>query len=292
MKRLFNVLLVIIATLSLGACSFTKVEPGYAGILVNNYGSQRGVRDFPIKTGRVWYNPFTEDVYKFPTFRQNYIWTKNPNEGSPLDQSETVNSVEGATINFDVSFSVEFLADSVPRNFVEFRMDADHIINTYIRRIMQGSFNRVASRIKVVDIYGAGKSALVDSVQSMVQSQLRPKGIIFDQLNLVGNMRFDERVTTSINSVLQAAQHALEAENKVRQVRAEAEQAIATARGDSASAVITAVGQAEANRRILASLTTQLIQFEMIKKWDGKLPLITGGNGTIPMINADLLHRN
>src|SRR3989344_2786291 len=58
----------------------TKVEPGYVGIKVNQYGSQRGVEDFPIVTGRVLYNPFTEDVYKFPTFLQNVVWTQNEAE--------------------------------------------------------------------------------------------------------------------------------------------------------------------------------------------------------------------
>jgi hypothetical protein len=45
-----------------GASFFTTgcaktIPPGHVGIVVNQYGSQKGVADFPLKTGRVWYNP-------------------------------------------------------------------------------------------------------------------------------------------------------------------------------------------------------------------------------------------
>lgn len=31
----------------------TRIPPGYVGIKVNMYGSQKGVADFPLQTGRV-----------------------------------------------------------------------------------------------------------------------------------------------------------------------------------------------------------------------------------------------
>ena len=41
--------------------------------------------------------------------------------------------------------------------------------------------------------------------------------------------------------------------------------------------VALAEGQAKANTLIRQSLTSDLIQFEALKKWDGKLPTVTGG---------------
>ena len=38
---------------------------------------------------------------------------------------------------------------------------------------------------------------------------------------------------------------------------------------------------AEANRSVSASLTDQIIQNKTVEKWDGKLPNVTGGSGTI-----------
>jgi regulator of protease activity HflC (stomatin/prohibitin superfamily) len=270
------VLLVMMA-----AC--TKVPPGYVAIVVNNYGSQRGVKDFPIQVGTVWYNPMREDVYQFPTYQQNVVWTKSGKEGSQDDESFTVNSVEGATVNFDTQVSVQFEADSVPKVFVKFRRDEDHIMQVYVRSMVRDAFSRTASQMKVVDIFGAGKRDLQDSSLALVRRELDPQGIRVTQLSMIGEVRVDDAVKGSINAVLTAAQRSIAAENKVAQAKAEAEQAMQTARGDSAASVIRAEGQSHANSLLQASLSPAVLQQKAIDRWDGKLPTVT--SGATPMIN-------
>lgn len=275
--RLRLIVFLVLAVISQTAC-FTKVTPGHAGIVVNNYGSQRGVKDYPVKTGAVWYNPFTEDVYVFPTYQQNYVWTKSPNEGRHADdESFTVQSIEGAGLNFDVSFSVSFEAESIPHLFVKYRQDPDHIISVYLRSVLRNSFTTYASKMKAADIYGAGRQALQDSVKADMIRQLKPNGIHLDQIAMIGEFRVDNLVKGSITNVLQASNAATSAEQKVRQVRAEADQNIAKARGDSASAVIRAIGEAHANEIILKSLSPGLIEYKTLERWDGVLPQVTGG---------------
>jgi len=268
-----NKILAVMAMVVLTAC--TKVEPGYVGIVVNNYGSQRGVQDFPVKTGRVWYNFFTEDVYKFPTFMQNVVWTKDTTEGGKgVDESITFNSIEGATMNVDISFSYAFIPDSVPRIFVTFRKDEDHITHVYLRSRIRDAFTRHASRMKVVDIFGTGKQMLLDSVRVTLQEEIGPKGMLIDQISMVGAPRVDKLVQASINAVLTATQRAIEAENKVRQSQAEGEQRIAAARADSISAVVSAAGQAEANRLLQSTMTSVILQRMWLEKWNGVLPTV------------------
>jgi len=38
------------------------------------YGKQRGVQDHTIVTMRVWYNPWTDEIYQSPTFLRNVMW--------------------------------------------------------------------------------------------------------------------------------------------------------------------------------------------------------------------------
>lgn len=73
MKKLLLFLSSLILVASTGC---TRINPGYVGIKVNMYGDNRGVDDITIKTGRVWYNPITHDIYEFPVFMQNATWTK------------------------------------------------------------------------------------------------------------------------------------------------------------------------------------------------------------------------
>jgi hypothetical protein len=56
----------------LTAC-YKVVAPSHLGIVVKQSGSDRGVRDFPVQSGRVWFNPINEVVLTYPTFVQRAI---------------------------------------------------------------------------------------------------------------------------------------------------------------------------------------------------------------------------
>ena len=142
-NKLVSVIASIVAISTFTGCD--RVEPGYVGIKVNQWGSQKGVNDFPLVTGGVFYNPITEDVYKFPTFMQNAVWTKASTPGSPGDDSVTFNSIEGAVVNADIALAYTFVADKVPQIFVEFRQDPDVITHGFMRNEINNAFNRVAS---------------------------------------------------------------------------------------------------------------------------------------------------
>jgi regulator of protease activity HflC (stomatin/prohibitin superfamily) len=84
-------------------------------------------------------------------------------------------------------------------------------------------------------------------------------------------------VHDSINRVIQAAQDALAAQNKVVQAKAEADQVIATAQGAAQATLINAKAQADANQLLNASLTDTLVRWQAIAKWNGTMPNVTGG---------------
>jgi len=282
MRRMVMFLAVLLVALPMTGC--TRVEPGWVGIKVNMYGTQKGVEDFPLQTGRVTFNPITEEVYKFPTFMQNFVWTRDNTEGSKNNDEITFNSVEGAVVSADIAVGFLVSAEKVPDIFVEFRKPIEEIRDVYIRSQVRDAFGRHASTMKVTDIFGEGKQKLLDAVKEDLNNLLSERGISFDMISFVGGLRVDPRVQESINAVLSAAQKAIEAENKVRQSTAEARQMVEQARGDSLAAVINAAGQAEANRVLMQSLTPQLIQYETMRKWNGVLPTVTGGS--VPMITV------
>ena len=276
-------------TLSLGlliSAGCSKVPPGYVAVKVNNYGTQKGVEDFPLFTGTVWYNPFTTDVHLFPTFLQNRVWTKDKNEGSPEDESITFNSVEGAGVNADIAISYSFAAERVPHIFVEFRQDVEHITHVYIRSKVRDSFGRHASRVKITNIFGMEKQDLLNSVKQDLNEELGPKGIKFDMVSFVGALRVDDNVMGSINATIQATQKSIEAENLVRQSEALARSAVATAEGEARSITARATAQADANIIIAKSVTPELIAFEAVRKWNGIMPTVTGT--AMPFINIPI----
>lgn len=70
MKKAIIIIVVVLLALLFMPISCTRIDAGYDGILIKQYGTDRGVQDVSLVTGRVWYNPYTEDVAQYPTFVQ------------------------------------------------------------------------------------------------------------------------------------------------------------------------------------------------------------------------------
>src|SRR5512145_688707 len=104
-----------------------KVPPGYEGIIVKNYGSQRGVQDFPIKTGRVTYNLFTEDLHVYPTFGNNVVWDERDN-----DESISFNDTRGIPIDADVGVIIRVKESQSPALFLAYRKDLEQLIHSVV----------------------------------------------------------------------------------------------------------------------------------------------------------------
>ena len=175
--KLQRAIVFVLCAAALTGAGCTKVEPGYAGIRVNLYGSRRGVSSLPLVTGRVWYNPLTEEIYQFPTFMQNVVWTRTAYEGQPFDESFTANSREGVPFNFDVGVSYQIDADRVPAIFLKFREDAHTLTTVYIRNQVRDAFSIEASKMAIMDIVGPGKPHLLNAVQHDLEGKLGADGI-------------------------------------------------------------------------------------------------------------------
>ena len=85
-------------------------------------------------------------------------------------------------------------------------------------------------------------------------------------------------------------QDAERARNELAKTQAEAAKEIAAAEGDAKATVTRAQGEAEANRIRQSPLTPQLLELrkienqkELIERWNGQLPTVQAGNGSLLM---------
>lgn len=72
--------------------------------------------------------------------------------------------------------------------------------------------------------------------------------------------------------------------NEVATAKAEAAKAVAVAQGEADSRTIKAKAEAAANVIVAQSLSAELVQYNAIVKWDGKLPETMAG-GAVPFVN-------
>ena len=280
MKRSLMLIPVIAGILLSNACS-KRIEPGHVGIVVNSYGNQRGVSDFPATTGTVWYNPWTTTVLQYPTFVQTAKWTKDVNEGKPVNEQITFTNKDNMLIAVDVSLSYSLLPEKVPHFYVKFRND-DLAAFTHgiLRNQARDCFNENAGQYTIDQIMG-DNAAFISSVRKCVQSQTEGVGVQLEQFGLIGAPRPPQQVIDSINLKAQAQQITYQKQIEVAQAEADAKKRVADAEGYAKAGIIEAEAQAKANAILAASITPTLVQYETVKKWNGALPTYSGGGTPI-----------
>ena len=102
---------------------------------------------------------------------------------------------------------------------------------------------------------------------------------------VINNMDFEPSYNAAIaeKSIALQNQQKQEIENQTAIAKAEADKkvAIANAEAKAEAKRIEAEAEAKANEVISKSLTEEVIENKTVDKWDGKLPTVSGGNGTI-----------
>lgn len=290
-------MLVAVSSMFNVGCGCTTVKPGYVGIKVPLYGSRESKTEYQTVYGRVWYNSWYNDIYVFPTFMQQIVWTKAATEGSVNDDSISFNSAEGKVINCDIALAYSIKENMVPHIFRDQRKSIEDITGVHLRSKVRDSFVRHAGKAAVHEIMGSGKEQLLIDVKKDLQDELGPKGYVIDMISTVGEMRVDAKVTEAISATIAQQQKAIEAEAKVKQSEAEARQAVAVAKGKSDAEVAEATGkasarltiaeaEAQANKKLQESLSSELIHYQALLRWDGRLPTMMGGQTPIPFINV------
>lgn len=262
----------------------TKVPSGYVGVKVYLLGTDKGVDVEELGVGRYWIG-LNEELHTFPTFTQNYSWTKDTAESSPDDESMNFQTVEGMDVNADIGISYSIRPEKVSLIFQKYRKGVDEITDIYLRNMVRDALVTVASTRPVADIYGKGKADIIKEVQEMVSEQVDELGIDIERIYWIGSPRLPDSVVRSINAKLEATQKAHQRQNEVAEAKAQADKRIEEARGSAESTRLRAIAEAEAIRIKGEALkdNPQLVQLEAVTKWDGKLPQVTGE--TTPFIN-------
>ena len=271
--------LAILAIALLSACSY--VPAGNVGVLVHLLGGSKGVDTEELGVGR-YFLTWNEELYLFPTFMQNYVWTAGADEGSPNDESISFQTADGNVANADIGISYSIEPTKVSTIFQTYRRGVEEITDTFLRNMVRDSLVRNASTKPIEYVYGAGKAELIAKVLEDIQAQVGPQGINVQKLYWIGEIRLPEVIKASIDAKNAATQKAQQRLNEVQQSKAEADKKIEDARGEAESILRVAEAQAKANRLLAESLTPSFVQYQTIEKWDGKLPVYSGD--ATPMI--------
>ena len=276
--KLLVLMVAMIATLA----SCTRVPAGYVGVKVYLLGGSKGVDNVVLPVGRYWIG-INEELYTFPTYQINYVFTQAATEGSTDNEEFTFQTKEGMECSMDLGLAMHFDPESISKMFQTYRKGEPEIRGVVVRNAIRDALNKVAGAMPIEYVYGEGKGIMVDSVKEIVINDLAKTGIMIDKVYLIGSIRIPQSVKDALDAKVTATQLAQKAENEVQRATAEAQIAVAQAQGRSESVLIEAEAQAKANILLSKSVTPVLVNYKAIEKWNGSLPTVSGNN--TPFVN-------
>lgn len=265
---------IILGGLIGASASIKKIEPGFAGVVYNTSG---GIEDQTLGQGWHLVAPLKK-VTEYPTSTETVQLLKS----GKSDESFTVSTREGKQVNLDTRYSYHMETEKLPAIFTKFRgADASSIEAGYLKTNLQAVVQDVTSSYGVLDLYGGKRDEITQKVFKEFTDRMAVQGIIIEQFTF-GEIRPDEATLKAIQENVNAQQALATLEVQKQQATAEAERKRIEAQGNADKALIEATGQAKANEVLKQSLTPELVQMEIAKKWNGVLPTVSGG--ATPMI--------
>lgn len=275
-------LLLLVGAFALLSQSCSKVPAGNVGIKFHLLGSAKGVDYDVLKPGRYWIG-VNEELFLFPTFNQTKLWTSDKREGSKTDDDFNFQSKKGLKLSASVSVEYHVTSDKVPQIFEKYKTGLDEVTNKVLRNSLRNAFNIAASTRTAEEMYGQGKTSFMKSVDSIAKVEAVQRGITIDDIYLIGNIVVPSSITEALNNKVKATQLAQQKENELRQSKADRDKKLVDADAKAQAILKVATAQAQANKLLNSSLTSQLVNYKKIERWDGKLPQVSGG--ATPFLN-------
>jgi regulator of protease activity HflC (stomatin/prohibitin superfamily) len=162
--------------------------------------------------------------------------------------------------------------------------------NRVIIPAIQESVKQVTARFNAEELI-TKRETVKNQIEDQITARLAAYNIISDAISIT-DFQFSQLFKSAVEAKVAAQQRALQAQNELRRIQIEAQQNeaqaigeqkanIARAEGIKQSNVLQAEGEAQAITIIDEQLRNNPTYLEWLKstRWDGKLPLVTGGAG-------------
>jgi regulator of protease activity HflC (stomatin/prohibitin superfamily) len=273
LKRIVFGVMALVAVLVLLPNAFTYINPGHVGIVIHRAGG--GVDKTFLEPGVHARIPFATGIEEYPVFLRTLVLARSGTNGG--NDEINVNSVEGQPLSLDVSLSFELDPVQTPKLYSTFRTDIDLITHGYVKQTIRQALQEVIGQEPVADVIGPKKAEATNRTFALIAQRLAPFGFQVKQFT-INELRAPATVMDAINTKNVMQQQALTAQNELQKNTFQAQGDSIKAAGRAKAITAEAEAQAKANELLARSITPNLVQYELMKRWDGKLPQVSGGS--------------
>jgi len=286
---------IAIVLLGLTISAWRSIAPGYVGIVFDK--ANHNVTASALEPGWAFINPFTQAIQEYPITIQTYSMIQKSTEGQTSgDDSIKVQSNEGQQINLDVVIQYQVIKEEAGQLYqdwggAELTLVEDRVVRQYTR----SQVPVVASKYGWEEITSSKRDVINGEISKALEAEFAKRHMRLISF-AVREVHLPQSLQTALDQKIQAQQQAEQQKYQLQQAQVKAQQDVAEATGRAnalkaqaegeAQATLTrAEAQSKANIQLAQSLTPELIRYQQLQRWDGKLPVFSGGNAT-PLIDA------
>ena len=281
-KGIIAVIAAVVLLAIVGLTCTATVQTGYTGI-VTTFGR---VEDVTLEAGLHFKSPF-----------QKIVSMDNREQKSSFTTEAFSSDIQQVDITGSINYAIN--KSTAMNLFKEVGVDYfNKLVYPRMLEITKGVFSKYTAENLV-----ANRQRLSEAIREGLHEELDAYGINVISVS-IENLDFTDAFTDAVEAKQVAAQKKLQAEIEQGQmtmetqqqaerkrINAEAEANVAKINADADAYALQVRSEAEAaaNKKIAESLTDNLIRFNEIKAWDGKLPTFMAGQGTttLPILNID-----
>lgn len=283
--------LVLIFGLITAITCLERVPTGYVGVVYNMSG---GVDGEVLTQGWHLVSPTKKVTTYSIGLEQSYLTSEDKGD-SPNDESFNVPTSDGKTVEVNLEFSYRFDEDRVAETFTLFKgKDGETIKDTFIKPKIVAWTQEVTANYPVTDIFGDQRTAINAELDVYLREKFDQYGIIIDTVNFT-DISVDAETAEAIQKKVNAQQELelanieaqtakVQAEKEKEVAEIQAEQALIQAQAQADALEIAAQAEAEANAKIAASLTPELIEKIKYEQWNGQMPSTMAGTDSSILI--------
>lgn len=254
MKKMLKYGVLWLAVLPLQGCLGVKiVDTGERGV-ETNFGKVTG----EVPEGMHFYNPFTSSIVTMDTRTQKWEY----------DDETYTKDIQQAKMHVVVNFNLD------PAHAMDmYRLVGEDWENKLLPQTVRGTLKAVIGEWDAMSLIGNRSKAQSD-IQERITAALADKYIIVTRVE-ISNIDYAKEFEDAVEAKVKAIQQAEQAKNNTARVSEEAKQTVLTA---------TAAASAMKIKADALTANANLVQYEAVQKWDGKLPEYMMGN-SVPFIN-------
>lgn len=241
--------------------AFVVVPAGSSGVVVT--------------LGKVSDKPLKEGLHMKLPLLQTVEVVSNKIQKIEVDAPAVSKDLQSISSNIAVNFRV----GSQSASFIYQNIGRDYQTIMLLPAV-QESMKSVTAKYTAEELI-TERAQVSQEVKSTLEDKVNSYGMVIEKFNIV-NFEFSEEFNNAIEAKQVAEQNLIKTKTEQEQAlviaEAEAKKQVIAAEAEAEAILKKADAQAEANRKVAESLNDKLIEYAKVEKWDGELPVATGGN--------------